>query len=134
MTPSFSSPYNGALSNFWEVRLEPSQVARTLVEAASDMQAEDIVMLDIRTLTTLADYFVIMSAGTQRQLNALQEQLVQSLKDKGVRLHHREGRVDSGWVLLDFSDVVVHLFDVERRDFYQLEELWSQATEVVRVL
>ena len=98
------------------------------------MQAEDIVMLDIRTLTTLADYFVIMSAGTQRQLNALQEELVQTLKDKGVRLHHQEGRVDSGWVLLDFSDVIVHLFDVERRDFYQLEELWSQATEVVRVL
>ena len=101
---------------------------------AADKQAEDIVMLDIRTVTTLADYFVIMSAGTQRQLNALQEELVGSLKRKGVFLHHREGRVDSGWVLLDFIDVVVHLFDVEKREYYQLEQLWCEANEVVRIL
>ena len=91
-------------------------------------------MLDIRSLTTLADYFVIMSVGSSRQLEALQEDLVQALKDRGVRPHHLEGRPESGWMLLDFSDVIVHIFDVERRDYYQLEELWSKAPEIVRVL
>ncbi len=114
--------------------LESNQVARTVVEVASDKLAEDIVMLDIRSLTTLADYFVIMSAGSSRQIEALQEELVQALKDRGVRPHHLEGRPDSGWMLLDFSDVIVHIFNQERRDYYKLEQLWSQAAEVVRVL
>ena len=114
--------------------LDPSQVARIAVDVASEKQAEDIVMLDIRKMTGFADYFVIMSANSRRQLQALQEDLVKSLKESGVPLHHREGTAESGWLLLDYSDVIIHLFGAEERDYYRLDELWAGAAQVVRVL
>ena len=91
-------------------------------------------MLDIRRLTGFADYFVIMSAESRRQLEALQEDLVKALKDSGVFLHHREGTSQAGWILLDYSDVIIHLFGTEERDYYRLDQLWSGAAQVVRVL
>ena len=91
-------------------------------------------MLDIKEVASFADYFVIMSAGSNRQVASLQEDLEKGLKDFGVSLHHREGTPDSGWVLLDFSDVIIHIFSAERRDFYQLDQLWSGAARVVTVL
>ena len=104
------------------------------VDLASEKQAEDIVMLDIRKMAGFADYFVIMSANSRRQLEALQEDLVKSLKESGVPLHHREGTAESGWMLLDYSDVIIHLFGAEERDYYRLDQLWSGAPQVVRVL
>ena len=104
------------------------------VEVASEKQAEDIVMLDIRQVSSFADYFVIMSAESVRQLDALQEDLVKTLKDSGIGLHRREGRAQAGWILLDYSDVIIHLFGVEQRAYYRLEQLWSGASQVVRVL
>ena len=91
-------------------------------------------MLDIRQLTAFADYFVVMSAESRRQLEALQEDLVKALKDSGASLHHREGTAQAGWVLLDYSDVIIHLFGAEERDYYRLDQLWSEAAQVVRVL
>ena len=114
--------------------LDPGQVARMAVDVASEGQAEDIVMLDIRKLTGFADYFVIMSANSRRQLEALQEDLVKFLKASGVSLRHREGTAESGWVLLDYNDVIIHLFGAEERDYYRLDQLWSGAAQVVRVL
>ena len=114
--------------------LDPGQVARMAVDVASEKQAEDIVMLDIRKMTGFADYFVIMSANSRRQLEALQEDLVKSLKESGVPLHHREGTPESGWLLLDYSDVIIHLFGAEERDYYRLDQLWAGAAQVVRVL
>ena len=104
------------------------------VEVASDKSAEDIVMLDIRQLTGFADYFVIMSAESGRQLNALQEDIVKALKDSGVPLHHKEGTANAGWILLDYSDVIIHLFGTEERAYYRLDQLWLGATQVFRVL
>ena len=117
-----------------ENALDPDEVARMVVEVASEKQAEDIVMLDIRRLAGFADYFVIMSVQSQRQLEALQEDLVKALKDSGASLHHREGTARSGWVLLDYSDVIVHLFGTEERAYFGLEELWAGAAQVVRIL
>ena len=117
-----------------EGALEPDEVARLVVDLASEKQADDIVMLDIRQLTGFADYFVVMSAQSQRQLDALQEDMVKAMRDSGVSLHHREGTPQSGWILLDFSDVIVHMFGAEEREYYRLEQLWSGATQVVRVL
>ena len=114
--------------------MDPGQLARMAVDLASEKQAEDIVMLDIRKMTGFADYFVIMSANSRRQLEALQEDLVKSLKESGVLLHHREGTAASGWLLLDYSDVIIHLFGAEERDYYRLDQLWSGAAQVVRVL
>ena len=117
----------------WET-LEPNDLARQIVDIASEKQAEDIVMLDIRDMTPFADYFVIMSAESRRQLNALEEDLVQVLKHAGIPLRHREGKSDTGWILLDYGDVVVHLFGAEQRQYYRLEQFWAQATQVVRIL
>ncbi len=81
-----------------------------------------------------ADYFVIMSAESSRQIEALEQDLTRELKDAGVSRHRREGTAASGWVLLDFSDTIVHVFSPEEREFYDLERLWSRAPQVVRVL
>lgn len=75
-----------------------------------------------------------MSAESARQIQALEEDLAHAMKEARVRLHHREGSSTGGWVLLDFSDVVVHIFGPTEREFYGLERLWARAPQVVRVL
>ena len=114
--------------------LSPDEIAHTAVEIASDKLAANIVMLDIRGMTTFADYFVILSASSTRQVSALQEDLEKGMKDAGVPLHHREGSAASGWVLLDYGDVIVHLFGTEAREYYNLDQLWAGAAQVVRIL
>ena len=108
-------------------------MARTVVEIASEHQASDIVLLDLRPLNVFTDYFVFMSAETQRQMNALVEELRRSLKESGVSLHHVEGNSQSGWVLVDCGDLVIHILTPEQRDYYRLEQLWSRAPEILRV-
>ncbi len=105
-----------------------------VVEVASDKLAEDIVMMDLRRDADFADYFVIMSADSSRQIEALEEDIIKELKEAQVVPFHREGTAASGWVLVDISDVIVHILGPEQREFYQLERLWSRATQVVRVL
>ena len=114
--------------------LTPADVARLAVDVAADKLASDIVMLDLRQLTVFADYFVVMTADSARQIEALEEDLTNAMKEAGVSRHHREGTPPSGWVLLDFSDVVIHIFGPEERDFFGLERLWSRAPQVVRIL
>ena len=104
------------------------------MEFASDKLAEDIVLLDLRRVAPFADYFVIMSAESSRQIQALEEDLTKALKDANIPRHRREGTPASGWVLLDFSDVIVHIFSPEEREYYDLERLWAGAPQVVRVL
>ena len=115
------------------LKLDPTEMAHRLVDIASDLQAEDIVLLDIRGLAPFADYFVILTVGTDRQNRALRDDMVKRLKAMGVTLNNREGRSDSGWLLLDFGDVIVHIFGQEQRDYYRLEELWERAPEVIRI-
>ena len=105
-----------------------------MVDVASDKLASDIVMLDVRRVASFADYFVIMSADSSRQIQALEEDITRALKEENVRQYHREGIPSSGWILLDFSNVIVHIFGPEERSFYDLERLWSQAPQVVRIL
>ena len=114
--------------------LEPLEVAQFIVDVALDKLAEDIVLLDLRGLAPFADYFVIMSAESTRQIEALEEDLTKALRDAGVSRHRREGTPNAGWVLLDFSDVIAHIFSPEEREFYGLEQLWRRAPQVVRVL
>ena len=100
---------------------------------ASEKQAADILLLDVREVASFADYFVIMSAESRRQMDALAEDLAREMKRAGASLHHKEGTANSGWVLLDFGDVILHLFATETREFYQLEQLWAKARTVVRL-
>ncbi len=98
-----------------------------------DKQASDIILLDLRGLSTIADYFVICTAGNERQLRAVLKSLDEDLVKAGARNPRIEGSAETGLVLLDFSDVIIHLFSPEQREFYRLERLWKQAQPIVVV-
>lgn len=117
-----------------ESPLNSTEIAQLIVGLVADKLAEDIVMLDLRQVASFADYFVIMTAESSRQIEALEEDITQALKESQVQRFHREGTSASGWVLLDFSDVIVHILGPEEREYYGLERLWSRAPQVVRVL
>ncbi len=108
-------------------------IARRVVELAEDKKAADIVLLELGELTTLADAFVICSGGSERQLEAIADAIVDGLRAEGVRPIGREGVAASHWILVDFGGVVVHVFTPPERDFYQLEKHWSEARTVLRV-
>ena len=114
-------------------RLSALEIARKIVEAAEDKKAADIVLLDVSELTSMADYFVICSGGSERQLGAIGDGVADRLRDEGVRPIGREGGSNSHWTLLDFGAVIVHIFAVPERDYYQLERHWSKAKTVLRV-
>ena len=103
------------------------------MEAASNKQAADIVLLDARGICSFADYFVICSGDSGRQIQAIYDEVGHSLKKEGVLPHHHEGTLDSGWLLLDFGSVIVHIFAPFEREYYQLNKLWSQAIPIVRI-
>jgi ribosome-associated protein len=104
------------------------------VDLASEKLASEIVLLDIRGVSLIADYFVIATAANERQANAILRDLSEKLiEEYGRKPIHTEGKPDSGWVLLDFGDVIVHIFSPTDRAFYDLEKLWSAATPVVRL-
>ena len=114
-------------------RLTPLEIARKIVDAAEDKKAADIVLLDVSELTSMADYFVICSGGSERQLGAIGDGIAEKLREEGVRPIGREGGSNSHWTLLDFGAVIVHIFAVPERDYYQLERYWAKAKTVVRV-
>ena len=103
-----------------------------LIDILSDRQAEDIVQIDIRKVSSFADYFVIATANNVRQMKALIDTVERELKHFGVEMGAQEGDAESGWVLLDFEDVILHLFSREQREFYNLEGLWSRSAPLVR--
>ena len=113
--------------------LESKEIARQVVESASDKLADNIVILDTRKICSFADYFVICSADSDRQIEAIREEISKTFKKKGILPYHREGDADSGWVLLDLGSVVVHIFSPRQREYYKLDELWGDAMPVVRI-
>lgn len=100
---------------------------------ASDKQASDVMLLDLRGLCSYADYFVICSGETDRQINAISQAIDEAVAQGGGRLLHQEGDAASGWALLDFGDFIVHIFQPQQREYYQLEQLWGQAPMLVRI-
>lgn len=109
-------------------------MAKKAMEAALDKQAADILMLDIRQVSSFTDYFVICSANSDRQIQAICDEIDEVLERESISLSRCEGSRDSGWVLLDFGQVIVHVFDPQQRKYYELESLWGKATPVVRIL
>ena len=103
------------------------------MDAAGERQAGDMVLLDTGKVCSFADYFVICSGESERQIRAIYEEVEQSLKKDGVLPIHHEGTADSGWLLLDYGDVIVHIFSSSEREFYQLDRLWGQADLVLRI-
>jgi len=110
--------------------LEPDEIARQAVEASVAKKGHKPVILDVRAVTLVADYFVITSASTAVQVRAIAEAIQTRLKERGVAVRHREGHDLARWTLLDYGTVVVHVFNEVERAFYNLERLWGDATVV----
>lgn len=108
----------------------PQPALRTILDALDDRKALDVTALDLRGLSDVADFFVIATGTSDTHIRGMAEHAVARMKAVGHRVHHLEGEREAQWVLLDFVDVVVHLFHPAVRSFYQLELLWSDAPEV----
>ncbi|HXY55329.1 MAG TPA: ribosome silencing factor [Nitrospirota bacterium] len=106
------------------------EAAQLCAEAADTKKAFDILILDIRRLTYIADYFVICSGSNTTQVSAISDWIVQTLAKTGVHPSHIEGQTESSWVLMDYGDVVVHIFDEQTRAYFALEKLWGDAVRV----
>jgi len=107
----------------------PADVRR-VVEAIEDVKGRDIAVLDLRGLNDATDYFVLASGTSEAHVRGIADSVMAKLQRAGLHTHHAEGLAGGRWVLLDFVDFVVHLFHPESRAFYQLERLWSDATEL----
>ena len=105
-------------------------LAIAAARAAADKQGERVVVLDVRELIVITDYFVIASGGSERQVRTIVEEVEKALRDLGMKPVRREGEDDRRWVLLDFFDIVVHVFDPDSRQYYALEDLWADAPRV----
>jgi len=107
--------------------LSAEATARRAAHAALDKNAEDLVILDLRGLSSVADFFLVASARSTTQADTIVEAVRAALKAAGTRPRHQEGSAESGWLLLDYVDVVVHVFVGVTRHFYALERLWGDA-------
>jgi ribosome-associated protein len=117
--PSTSSPARPSLA-----------LAQRAAQVALDTKANDVVLLDLRGVTDMTDFFLIASGTSDTHARAIGEHIIEELKKEGSPVHHVEGLEKGRWVLLDFVDFVVHVFHPTLRNFYQLERLWADAVEV----
>lgn len=109
------------------MRLGSEATVRLAARAALDKKAEELVVLDLQRLSAVADFFLVCSARSPAQIDTIADAVQAALRSHGVRLRHREGTAESGWLLLDCVDVVVHVFLEDTRAFYALERLWGDA-------
>lgn len=111
--------------------LDSTEIARIIVDAAADKKASDVVLLDIHEQSVIADYFVICTGSNPRQIQAITSAIEDKLDEARMPMRGREGSADTGWVLLDYGDIIVHVFGPMEREFYRIERLWSGAPTVV---
>lgn len=110
------------------------ELALKIADIIADTPASDTVVLDIRKLSTISDYFVICSGENERQLRAIVREVREELDKIGVSPRRAdEGSTSSGWLLLDYGDVILHVLDVDQREFYRLEELWADAPTLLAI-
>jgi ribosome-associated protein len=110
--------------------LSPSALVRLAADAALSKKAHDLVALDLRDLTGVSDYFFICSASSEVQVKAVAEAIEDKLRERGARPWHVEGLESKRWVLLDYVEVVVHVFHDKTRDYYMLDRLWGDARAI----
>ena len=114
--------------------LDSLDIARHIVDVLDEHKAENIVLLDLRPDTVIADFFVVCTGTSDRQIKALVEYVKEAVKeDFDRRVYSQEGTAESGWLILDYADVVVHLFQAEVRRYYDLEGLWNEANIMVSI-
>lgn len=109
------------------LRKKSLTVAKTFAHAAREKIAKDTIIMDLEHLTLIADYFVITHGESSPQLKAISNHISRTAKNKKIRLLNVEGKPETGWILLDFGDVIVHIFSKEKREFYNLEYIWQEA-------
>lgn len=107
--------------------METKDIAQKIAAAANDKKAKDILLLNMEGLSPVTDFYVICSAGNSTLVKAIADNIEDKLVEAGVHPTHKEGYADARWVLLDYGDVVAHVFLEEERDFYNLEQLWADA-------
>jgi ribosome-associated protein len=108
--------------------MDPSELASTIAEYAADKKAIDLVELDVGEILDYADHFIVCSGNTDRQTKAIADGIHEGLKkDHGILPRRIEGLPEARWILMDYLDVVVHIFTPDARDFYRLEQLWGEA-------
>jgi ribosome-associated protein len=114
--------------------LDPLELAHDLVDAVESKKAENIVLLDLRPDAIIADFFVICTGNSDRQIRAVAEGVREAIKDKHSKLPVSvEGEAHSGWVLMDYGDVIVHIFGEDEREFYDLEGFWKEANVLLNI-
>ena len=109
---------------------QSKEMARIAWQALSDKKGEDIKLIDITGVSVLADYFIIASGNSESQISALVDNVEEELHKAGYHLKQREGRSGASWILLDFGDIIVHVFDKENRLFYDLERIWKDGKDI----
>lgn len=107
--------------------METMELAKKICKAADDTKAENIIIMDMRGLMFSTDYFVICSAPTATQVRAIADNIEEELDKAEIHFSHKEGYHEGEWILLDYGDVVAHIFKNENRDYYALEKLWGDA-------
>lgn len=108
------------------------EIALLAAEAADDKKATDIEILDVGKLTTIADYFVICSGNSEVQVKAIANAVEESLSERDIYSQRVAGKQEARWVLMDFADVIVHIFHKDEREFYELDRLWADAENILR--
>lgn len=94
---------------------------------AEDKKAHNVLLFDVRKISYFVSFFIILSGSSSTHLLSLSRELQEKLKEKNIKLHHVEGTGESGWILLDYGDMIIHIFSEEERKFYNLERLWGDA-------
>ena len=109
----------------------PAEIADRIAEVLSDKLALNIVLLDLAKQSNFADYFIVAAGDNERHMKALRDAVDEAMSAAGLEPTHIEGTADSGWILIDYGIVVVHIFSPALRSYYRLEELWGKAAPVV---
>lgn len=107
------------------------KMAKIAYAALEEKKGEDIRVIDISGISVLADYFIIANGGNENQIRALVDSVEEALEKEGYQIRQKEGYGLGNWVLLDFGDIIVHVFDKENRLFYDLERIWSDGKQMV---
>ena len=109
---------------------QSKKMARIAYDALNEKKGEDIKIIDIAEVSTLGDYFVIANGNSSSQVTALVDNVEEEMHKAGFSLRQREGRASGSWILPDFGDVIIHVFDKESRDFYNIERAWKDGKEI----
>ena len=110
--------------------MKSNDMARLAVAALEDHKAEDISVIDIREVSPIADYFIIASGNNQNQLQAMRDAADEALYKAGIKVQQVEGNQNSTWILMDYNDIIIHIFSKEDRLFYDLERIWRDGKKI----